>query len=400
MKKLLRHVQLMVLVFAFAAMAKGQTPEIPEANPYGRHEAARTIDKPAAGRMQLVFALDATGSMGGLIATAKQKIWSIAGSMLQADQQTDLMVGFVFYRDRGDVFVTKRIPLTRNLDSAYLYLSDITASGGGDAPESVNQALSEAVGKFAWSDDTSVYKAVFLVGDCPPQMGYNDDIKYPVTCKNAKAADIVINTIRMGNCAGAEQVWKEVARLTDGAYIEVGADASGYVFTTPFDAEIAKRQEKLDDLVLYYGTAELRKVKEGNKMAVKSLNKKASVNEAASRAVYKSESKSLVYYEKDLMNDIGSGKVKLDTMQTRNLPEVLQLLSVAQRTAYLDSVRTERDSAQAQLNVLLRRRAEYVATKTSSEKDKAENSFSYKLYEAVKTQTVKKKIYLKGTVKE
>ncbi len=70
-------------------------------------------------RIQLVFCLDVTGSMGGLIATAKQKIWSIASSLLQADPKPELQIGMVFYRDRGDDFVTKRIDFTSDIDSVY-----------------------------------------------------------------------------------------------------------------------------------------------------------------------------------------------------------------------------------------------------------------------------------------
>ncbi len=40
--------------------------------------------QPQRPHIQVVFALDATGSMSGLIQTAKEKIWSIAGSLAQA----------------------------------------------------------------------------------------------------------------------------------------------------------------------------------------------------------------------------------------------------------------------------------------------------------------------------
>ena len=40
---------------------------------------------------------------------------------------------------------------------------DFQAAGGGDGPESVNQALYDAVHHMSWSQDSEVYKVVFLV---------------------------------------------------------------------------------------------------------------------------------------------------------------------------------------------------------------------------------------------
>ncbi|MCG8698888.1 MAG: VWA domain-containing protein, partial [Bacteroidales bacterium] len=62
------------------------------------------VDTP---KIDIVFCLDATGSMSGLIQTAKEKIWSIASSMTQSEPEPDIRIGMVFYRDRGDNFVTK-----------------------------------------------------------------------------------------------------------------------------------------------------------------------------------------------------------------------------------------------------------------------------------------------------
>lgn len=56
----------------------------------------------------MVFALDATGSMAGLIAAAKDKIWSIAGSLAQTDDSIPIELGLIFYRDKGDAFITKK----------------------------------------------------------------------------------------------------------------------------------------------------------------------------------------------------------------------------------------------------------------------------------------------------
>jgi hypothetical protein len=65
------------------------------------------INQNQAPIMELVFCLDATGSMSGLIHTAKEKIWDIVTVMSQSSPTPDIRLGMVFYRDLKDDFVTK-----------------------------------------------------------------------------------------------------------------------------------------------------------------------------------------------------------------------------------------------------------------------------------------------------
>jgi hypothetical protein len=136
-------------------------------------------------KVEVVFCLDTTGSMGGLIDGAKQKIWAICNQIASGKPVPDLKVGLVAYRDRGDEYITKIIDLTDDLDAIHGHLKGFQAQGGGDAPESVNQALDDSVHKIKWSSDKKTLRIIFLVGDAPPHMDYADDVKYPVTCKKA-----------------------------------------------------------------------------------------------------------------------------------------------------------------------------------------------------------------------
>ncbi|WP_434423448.1 hypothetical protein [Nannocystis pusilla] len=68
------------------------------------------VQAPAAirPRIDVVFVLDTTGSMSGLIEGAKQKIWAIANRLASGEPRPDLRIGLVAYRDLGDDYVTKR----------------------------------------------------------------------------------------------------------------------------------------------------------------------------------------------------------------------------------------------------------------------------------------------------
>ena len=64
-------------------------------------------------------------------------------------------------------------------------------------PESVNKALYDAVNEMSWSDRDQAYQAIFLVGDAPPHMDYNE-ARYPDIIAAATRKGIVVNTIQCG----------------------------------------------------------------------------------------------------------------------------------------------------------------------------------------------------------
>src|SRR5262249_17476322 len=125
-------------------MSRSFAPLLAAGLALGLAASAPADDKPAPApkpRVEVVFCLDTTGSMTGLIEGAKQKIWSINNQIASGKPTPDLKIGLVAYRDKGDAYVTKVIDLTDNLDAIHDQLKAFKAQGGGDTPESVNQAL-------------------------------------------------------------------------------------------------------------------------------------------------------------------------------------------------------------------------------------------------------------------
>ena len=93
--------------------------------------------------LEIVFVLDTTGSMQGLIDGAKQRIWGIINDVMQKPSKPRVRVGLVAYRDNGDEYVTKLLAITEDLDKVYTTLMDYRADGGGDTPENVRKALAD-----------------------------------------------------------------------------------------------------------------------------------------------------------------------------------------------------------------------------------------------------------------
>ena len=201
------------------------------------------ITRSASPKVDVVFVLDTTGSMGGLIQTAKEKIWSIATTMASAQQTPDIRIGLVAYRDRGDAYVTRVVDLSSDLDSVYATLMDFQAHGGGDGPESVNKALYDAVHNISWSENEQAYQVIFLVGDAPPHMDYNE-VRYPEIVASAAEKGIVINTIQCGDIPHTIAPWTQIAKLSNGEFFQVEQAGGAVAFTTPFDEKIAELSAK------------------------------------------------------------------------------------------------------------------------------------------------------------
>ena len=142
-------------------------------------------------RVEVVFALDTTGSMSGLIEGAKSKIWSIASFVARAQPTPDVRVGLVAYRDLGDAYVTRVYDLDDDLDRVYRRLLSFKADGGGDTPEHVARALHEAVHAMSWSPAANnAVRLIYLVGDAPPHTDYQDGYDYSRAARDAAAQGI------------------------------------------------------------------------------------------------------------------------------------------------------------------------------------------------------------------
>ena len=87
--------------------------------------------------VEVVFVIDTTSSMGGLIEGAKQRIWAIANEIAKGRPAPKVKMGLVAFRDKGDSYVTKVFDLSENLDNTYKDLLSLSAEGGGDGPEHV-----------------------------------------------------------------------------------------------------------------------------------------------------------------------------------------------------------------------------------------------------------------------
>lgn len=334
-----------------------------------------------------VFVLDTTGSMGGLLQAAKENIWSIASTMASAEPVPELRLGLVAYRDRGDDYVTRHHPLSADLDVLYAQLMRLQAGGGGDFPESVNQALREALHQMDWHQGEQAYRVIFLVGDAPPQ-SYDDEPGYQELISLARQRGIHINTIQAGNQAATRVIWQDIAQLAQGDYFQVSHAGNAVAVTTPYDKQLAAMARELDDTRLQYGNAAAQEKARHKAQAVASLEAGSSVVSQARRAEFiaSGAGKKSFLGEQELVDDVASGRVELDSLDEALLPEPVRALDKAARKALVQELGERRASLQADMETLAQQRQSYIAKALADKAEVKRDSLDYQVFRSIKSQ--------------
>lgn len=114
--------------------------------------------------LDLVFVMDATGSMRDELADVQASLVGIVRVLGRL--AASLRVGFVAYKDRGDEFLTRVYPLTPvaggRTGDLLAFVRSFRASGGGDDPEPIDVALTQALA-MPWR--AGAQARILVIGD-------------------------------------------------------------------------------------------------------------------------------------------------------------------------------------------------------------------------------------------
>ena len=124
-----------------------------------------------AEKLDIVFAIDATGSMKDDIEKLREDL--IPEIKRIFSKEKDVRIAVLFYRDYGDTFKYMNLPVkcfdfTRSLKTfkEQLYSIKILGREGGDIPEAVYEAMFAASEFYKWRGDAQ--KEIILIGDAEP----------------------------------------------------------------------------------------------------------------------------------------------------------------------------------------------------------------------------------------
>ncbi|MBL9102662.1 MAG: VWA domain-containing protein [Myxococcales bacterium] len=218
--------------------------------------AAKAPREDAGMGLDVLFLIDTTGSMGDELERIKTSLLQVTAKVQGRREGLTLRYAAVAYKDINDDYVTMAHPFTDDVKAFDAALQALSAGGGGDLPESMNQGLARAVEGVQWRPEAA--KVVFLVADAPPQMRLKGDVLYGDSAVKAVGAGIRIHAVAASGLDPlGTLVLRQVAQLTRGnfIFIEYGstqATASKHGVTGPVEGG-----NNLDDILLKQLTAEI-----------------------------------------------------------------------------------------------------------------------------------------------
>jgi hypothetical protein len=203
-------------------------------------------------QLDVLFLIDATGSMADEINELKENIRAISARIDALPSQPNVRFGMVTYRDHGDAYITQVTDFTPQVEDFAASLARVSAGGGGDYPEDLNEALSQAVHRPEWRVEDTV-SLIFLVADAPPHLDYGQQNHYGYEMLQAASRGIKIYPIASsGLDEQGEYVFRQLAQSTGGRFIfltygEEGPGSTG----TETEFEVSDYTvSSLDDLVV------------------------------------------------------------------------------------------------------------------------------------------------------
>lgn len=183
----------------------------------------RTVD--------IVFAFDTTGSMGGEINGVKQTCIAFAQKL--KDKKRDFRLGLVAFGDEVRGVYKPSGDLTDNAEEFKSWISGLSATGGNDSPENQYAALKQA-SQMKFRSGTQ--KIVILITDAPPHhFGDSPDSGHPFIdpdlMVDRAAAILKAQAITLYAVALNYSEYRSLVSETSGEFYELtpGADFTGII---------------------------------------------------------------------------------------------------------------------------------------------------------------------------
>jgi len=174
-------------------------------------------------KIELMFVIDATGSMSDEINYLKAEINDVISRIKENNDNVEISLAMMVYRDMDDEYVTRYSDFTSDITAQQKFLSDQNASGGGDFEEAVTVALDEALSKN-WSNSDST-KILVHVADAP---AHEEDVsKWNELSKDFSKKGIKIVTVASSGINKETEYLMRAEALMTGGYYGYLTDDSG-----------------------------------------------------------------------------------------------------------------------------------------------------------------------------
>jgi hypothetical protein len=175
--------------------------------------------------VDIVFAIDNTGSMSSIIAQAKSDAQYIMDTIRTNVSESDF--GAIKFKDTGDEYVTVvAANLTSDINTVDAAIDTMSATGGGDNPEAYIEAVKQAVNEITWRAGS--IKMLIVMGDAPPHdpvygTGTSSAGTWASAASDAANIGLRVSMVAVGYGIGdttVQQSYQYMATATGGLYSE------------------------------------------------------------------------------------------------------------------------------------------------------------------------------------
>lgn len=200
-------------------------------------------------KVDIAFVVDATGSMSDELSFLTAEMNDVMFQAKQISTRLNFSFANVFYRDRGDAYLTRTQDFTRVLSESVAFVSEQRAGGGGDFPEAVDVALDSAINGLSWSEDART-RIVFLILDAPPHSTSAIQERLQLMSKQAARRGIrIVPLVASGIDKATEYLMRNMALATNGTYAFL-TDDSGIGESHLAPSTDSYKVELLNDLLV------------------------------------------------------------------------------------------------------------------------------------------------------
>ncbi|WP_460220000.1 VWA domain-containing protein [Psychroserpens sp. MEBiC05023] len=336
--------------------------------------------------IKVALLLDTSNSMDGLIDQAKAQLWDIVNELSYAkcgDKKPNLEIALYEYgndnlsSDEG--YIRQILAFSNDLDEISKELFSLTTNGGN---EYCGHVIQTSLKQLKWGQNENDLKLIFIAGNEPFTQG---KISYQDAAELAHKNDVTINTIFCGDYnQGIASYWKDGADLAHGDYMAINHNQETIYVATPYDNQILKLNEKLNNTYVAFGSAGHKKMELQAEQDINALG--YSQANAVSRTVSKS---SHLYMNStwDLVDAEQEESFSYKNLKKEQLPKELKGKSTSEIKAYVAKKRQERASIQKEIQDLNEKRRQHIQTQKQNDSNGLENA----MIKAIKTQAKEKK---------
>ena len=316
-----------------------------------------TVEKES--KIQVALLLDTSNSMDGLIDQAKSRLWNIVNTLttLKYEGKTP-DIEIALYEYGNDIlseqsnFIRQVTPLTTDLDLISEKLFALKTNGGN---EYCGAVIQDATNQLKWDDGAVNMKLIYIAGNEAFTQG---TINYKEAIATALKNKIFINTIFCGNQAqGISGLWKDGADKGQGKFFTIDSNAAVQYINTPYDDQISKCNDKMNDTYISYGS--MGESKKMNQMEQDKNAESVSYANKTERVISKSK-KVYTNTNWDLVDKVKQDKDVIAKLKKEELPKEYQNKTKEEINVIVAQKTQQREQLQKEITALAKKRQEYI----------------------------------------